>query len=557
MMLQTEVKKADLSPRQLKSRRTRALLGLQAKLWWRSLSSNAASMVMDSLFLLYGAGIMIASLFGALEIVSNTDQPQAVGALCALGTLAYLFIGLIMASAEGRMLPEQYCFLPLLVKDIRVPALVSSFFQVRALIALMVTLSTTIGGVVGLVRTGKAAWILPFALAMALTLLFTMLLGEVFALFSTTFATRSSKERKGVMSVLIFMVVMLGFGSFSFIGQRIDESGGDMSGLLRILNIAIAVGSWSLGALVSGVVNLSQAMPIAGACQLLVGVAILALTVYYWNRLLGRSLTEPMRSVGGEQKTHKRNIGKTPVLLPGLKWGAGAMIFSRAFRYFVRDSRLQMSLIVYPLLAAYLIVIPSNGAEVFFLLLFAVTPALLGSNDYGYDGPSNWLHFSGPVSIKKLVVFRHLASIAPALIVSTVCIGLCLAFMDARQTLAQFLGLVLGVAIGSSGVAILLSAFNPYPMAVPGTNPWRDKSGFSGSAFITSMAAMFGSLVPVLPGAVVFLIGFFKDNATLKAVGGVVAIAVPALAYLLLLRASIKRVESRYPEIFEKVRNFV
>src|SRR5690625_6871748 len=43
----------------------------------------------------------------------------------------------------------------------------------------------------------------------------------------------------------------------------------------------------------------------------------------------------------------------------------------------------------------------------------------------------------------------------------------------------------IGVLMVSAALSLLLTAFNPYPVAPPGTSPWADKSGYLGSDFIS------------------------------------------------------------------------
>lgn len=552
----TQIKSAGLSKKQLASQRVKALIGLQAKLWWRSLRANTAGMIFSVFVLLYGAGFMFVGAFAGFGLVAESTMPEALGALCALGTLGYLFLGLMLAAAEGRFIPEQYSFLPLRTKDIKVPALVCSLFQVRAVIAILITFATTWGGCFGLASAGKALWIIAFLPAMAATLVFTILLGEVFALFSMSFASRGSREKRGLISFLGFMALTIVFGCWSFWMQRVEESGGDFGFAMQVLNVLVVIGAWTLGALVAGIINLAFSVTLVGVAQVLIGCALLVAVVVAWQRLLMRSLVEPIRESVSKKKKKRSPVG-VPLLLRGLPWGAGPMILSRSLRYFIRDTRLLMSIILYPLLLVYVVFMPSNGMELFFLLLFTVTPALLGSNDFGYDGPSNWLHISSPLPAKTLVFFRHCASILPSLALFVSGFTVCLIFSPKRDVIAELLVLYVGVFLGSAGVGVLLSAFNPYPMARPGTNPWKDKSGFSGGAFIASMASMFGSLLPILAGGICFLIGFLNGNQTLKIVGGVLALVIPLILYVFLLRAAVKRVENHYPEIFAKVRNYV
>ena len=114
----------------------------------------------------------------------------------------------------------------------------------------------------------------------------------------------------------------------------------------------------------------------------------------------------------------------------------------------------------------------------------------------------------------------------------------------------------LGLAMSGGAVGVMLSSYNPFPVAKPGTNPWQDKSSFSAGALISSFASLLIGWIPSAPGVALVLIGHSTGMIWLTAVGMIVAIALPATLYFFAIKAAAKRVTVHYPEIFERVRSF-
>src|SRR5699024_5956285 len=91
----------------------------------------------------------------------------------------------------------------------------------------------------------------------------------------------------------------------------------------------------------------------------------------------------------------------------------------------------------------------------------------------------------------------------------------------------------------------LLTTYNPYPVAPPGTSPWADKSGYSGAAFVAVFGLMFLGWIPVAPGAVIFFMGQ-------HIIGMMIAVLIPAALYAGAIALVNKTVANRMPRVYEK-----
>jgi ABC-2 type transport system permease protein len=137
-------------------------------------------------------------------------------------------------------------------------------------------------------------------------------------------------------------------------------------------------------------------------------------------------------------------------------------------------------------------------------------------------------------------------------------------FDAAAVLLADNRGAALLVAVGSVGVvvsvaalALVLTAYNPFPTSRPGTNPWSDKAGFSGAAFVAAFASLLLGWIPSAPGGALLAFGYATDRTGLMLLGLAVSLAIPGALYWLSLRLSARRAEARMPEIYARVHHWV
>src|SRR5690625_7563240 len=138
----------------------------------------------------------------------------------------------------------------------------------------------------------------------------------------------------------------------------------------------------------------------------------------------------------------------------------------------------------------------------------ALLAGSIAVNDFGYDGPAMWIKMVAPVPTSRLLLARHWAHMCLSALVTVVFAIIILVIHGITSVTMMVCFVSIGVLMVSAALSLLLTAFNPYPVAPPGTSPWADKSGYSGAAFIAVFALMFLGWVPVAPGVVLFFLGY-------------------------------------------------
>ena len=236
-----------------------------------------------------------------------------------------------------------------------------------------------------------------------------------------------------------------------------------------------------------------------------------------------------------------------------------AMEYTRALRYLVRDKRQTGMLYMMPLfgvLTLYQLWKADDFAAYFMLCFSAIVLSSLLANDYGFDGPSNWVHMVAPVAPRTILHARHLAHVTIPLIGFVLLAVVVLVFSD-DVTLGMLSSAVaIGVFISTAAVGLGLTVLNPYPLSAPGQNRWNDKSGYSAGAFFTAFVGMLLVWVPALPGIVVSALSYERGGWLLYA-AVIVSLLVPALVYAGVWRFAGNRAQERTPEIYAVVNRYV
>ncbi len=508
---------------------TGLLLRLHRTLWRRSMKENTAATIMSVLIVLY-ALIGLVSLTLSVWLLAPEDRAWGVAGMVGLGALAYVAVAVIIPSGESQLNAADFATLPVTARDLQPAMAWSTLLTTRGVIA---ALSTAIA-------TGVAVWLSSWwwILAMPVALVMTLLSGELARMLSSG-SGRVSSERMNILSGVLVIAMIFGFNllmSFGLENIPLDRIG-------RLL-------AWTPAAAPAGVVAaLLDAHWLTALAQLAVTVATVVLGAWWWRTVITRRLTAPQDSVTREE------VGERPegILLAGLPYTPGAMIYSRGLRYFRRDPRMVGAIASFPIIALVLLV---QGALVddttlyLGMVVLALISGSLASNDFGYDGPAGWTHLVSGVPARTLLVARHLAQLTPMVVLVLLVDVAAVLLADDSGRAALVAVISLGLLISVAGIALLLSTHNPFPTAKPGTSPWADKSGFSGAAFVAAFASLLLGWIPAAPGAALAAAGWVVPGLLL-------ALALPAAFYWLCLRLAEKRVETRLPEIYDRVSRWV
>ncbi|MEJ5927012.1 hypothetical protein WG915_00085 [Corynebacterium sp. H128] len=520
---------------------TKTLLKLQSTLWRRNLKHNPRQAFMIILVTVYAVGGAIG-IYLATAANLHEGVVTAFPALLGIGCLSYLLAGFAMPSAEDNLIPESFSVLPLPAKDLIQACAIATLMQSRGVLALSFTI---ISMVFGAAMLGFGWVVVPM---LVLQLAITLFAGQLVTGLLSAGGGRRSQERSGMISAVLGFVFIIGY---SLVMQMLPEDG------VFPLGPFGEIAQWTPIAAAPAVVS-SMAAGKYGAAgvQLLIAVLSLVGIWWAWQRTIARRLAAP---IVAEQGAADFKPSET-LLMPWAPRTQGGMIYSRAFRYVRRDAKLTASLAIFPLFAAvFLIQGVTIGPSQLYVgaFLMAYFGAAVSSNDFGYDGPANWVHIVTGLSAKTLLVSRHLAMAGIVWVAVAVYCAIMLVIAKGDSIAWWVSGAAVAAALNGAAFGLIFSVHNPFATAKPGTNPWQDKSGYSSAAFASSFGALLLGWIPLVPGAGLLIAGFVMENMLLKVAGLVLMLALAVVFYLVTIHLTSRKLANSYPEIFQKVKAWV
>ncbi|MBC3185329.1 hypothetical protein H7347_01845 [Corynebacterium sp. zg-331] len=525
---------------------TKALIKLHATLWRRTATSNPSVIVMAVLIGLY-AFIGMASVGFMLFFRVREGSSEIVPAAVAVGMIAYIVLMAMMPSGEQQVTARDLAVFPITARQARSALWPLIFLHSRSLVSLLCTLSTAA------VVCAAAGSGLAFAVGLPmLTVAFatTVLAGEVIGRLLGRGAV--GKDRLAAWSAVGVMALILGFNLVL---------NGDGSLPLEAVGRVLA---WTpFGATGGALAAALTGQWGVGVAQGLIAIATLGALLWLWLRGVAQDLREPQIHIAAGRKKEKvRSDGDAlpTVFLPMMPRNPATAIFSRALRYVRRDSRMIGSVLIIPLVMVFFLY-RGYAQDAFnaymgaFILCFFL--AGICSNDFGYDGPSGWLHLVSGVRPRTLLLARHAGSVAIPGAFFLLYAALMVAILPNRAMTTMVLSAVLGYWLSAAASGLYLTVYNAFPTARPGTSPWSDRSGYSSAAMVTGFGFLLLGWVPLAPGALLLGLGAIKAMLWASVLGGVLAVAVPLALYLVAMRVSVRRLERTWSEIYQKVRSWV
>lgn len=526
---------------------TRLLLSLQWRLWKRTLSGNPAIAVTAFIAGLYAFIGLVAGV--ALTVQGMMHGPVAVvAAVVGAGVIGYLLLALFLPSGEGQLRPGSFVTLPLTARQLLPASAIATLMQTRGVIAAIASAVTTVAASVAAVAGGQAWLVAVIVPMMLLGLVTALLLGEFLAVVVGG-SGRASQERTGVFGAIVFLVVVIGYSVLTSSGIGLAEI--ELVG--RIL-------AWTPFGAAGGVVAAAAASQwLTALAQLAVALASVLVVLWWWRRRLERELRAPLQTGSSSRTGDARDARPRELLLPGVGYTPAGVVVSRAMRYLRRDSRLLPSVIMVPLLGVFALVQGLLGQPEFVyfgVAIMALLSGSLASNDFGYDGPPGWLHLVTGIPARTHLLARHLGSALPGVFFVIVYLIATLFLVSDRVATGLAAVAAVGLLATSLAIGLTLTTINPYPTSIPGTNPWSDKSGFSGAAFIAAFAAIFLGWIPSAPGVVLMIIGY-GGSVGVTAAGAALAVLLPAVVYAAAIVLCCRYVARNRVKIYDKVRNWV
>lgn len=532
---------------------TRTLLKLHVTLWRRSFRGDPSLTFMTVFIVIFGLiGVLTMGGLSFGMIVDHHDY-RTLPLTMATGVIAYLFIVFLLPSSENQLSAKKFAALPLTSRELMPGLTLASILQSRGVLAFVNSLIMAAFGSAAILQVQEGAagtiWSVLWIIACIAQALIAVLLGEAIASLLNIFAGRKWSERLGIFFTVIFLAAILGMNIL--VNSVVDYS--------VFLSYGTALG-WTpfgaaAGALASGIEgNIAIALP-----QLVITTVTIVGGIALWRKSVQTQLRRPLQASSAEGTR-----GEHELLVRWASPTPRGAVYSRMLRYLLRDTRYTYNAVSLPAIAIMLLVlgtIQDSGFQWYAPIMVAQASLVMAGNDYGYDGPANWVHMVSGIRAKDMIKGRIAAMLSlnvPMTIVASIALG---ALEGVRPLLFVVAFFALCVLVQGAGLSVLTAVRFPYPTSRPGTNPMKDKSGYSGGAFFGMLFAIFGLLIPLIPGAIMLLPNLasatsFKDATLINVIGVVVQLLISLGLGFTGYCMGVRQLEPRWPAIFDKVRNW-
>lgn len=515
------------------------LVRLRWRLTLNSLRANVWALIGTIVGALYGLGLLLALVAGAIGLggLGADAAAPVLAAAGALTVLGWALVPLMLTGVDSTLDPRAMAAWTAPSRPLAIGLAVAAATGVPGVITgaglLLPVLVWAVAGQWG-------AALLSLALAPA-ALATCVLLSRVVVIGAGVSTSRRGRDRAGVIAVLAILLVSLAPALLN-LGTRLD-SGVDLEGLRTAARVAgLTPFGWALAA--PGHLARGEAAAAIGLSA--AALALPAALAPVWERVVGRVMTGPARSdarsraydgAAQEGGAQAGAAGVSRVLpwhrrLEGIMPSPAAAVAARCLRYWRADPRYlvqAISLAITPVLLAVMIALgrtsivdagetaslaPGRAPAV--LLAAPVLTALLSGwglhNDLAFDSTALWTQVSASVRGRD----DRLGRIVAAALWQTPVIAVLALGGGAWTGLWRALPAVGGLSAALYGCALAWSSLTgvllPYEVNAPGDSPMKSRT--SGTALIAVLVQMVGmgviglAAAPVIAGfAVMALAG--------------------------------------------------
>ena len=555
----TGVRHGEISQKDL----IRLQLKLKWTLWKRSYRKNVGKIIGTSFGTLYALGGVVGLVFLFLGTTlwagEGSTFPLVVRGLGALTVLLWFLIPVLAFGLDDTLDPRAFALFPRTAKQLQPGLFGAAALSLPSVFTLLAVLTATGFELLWLILFGQgAAWIVLGALALipanlAGFALCLLLPRAWFAHSASRTSSRSGREVGGILGFLLMFVAIYGF---SLSMQRIDEM--DFEQLGRWIPTVVETVAWTpLGALFAVPMDLAEGRVLTALLRALIGAATIVVVWLWWRRSIDLSLTSALSGDASSGDTKVSPL--VPRFVPNTAFGA---VMGKSLRYWRRDTRYLAALGLYPVMIIFFVAMgftlpESRPGMLAMTILMCGMSGMSLSNEIGFDGPAGWVNIVTGLPARANLLGRIAAMavlMVPGVLVVTIVIPL---LYGMPELLPMTMMGALGTMICGWGFSTVVGTLLPYPSSPPGTNPMKDKSASSSNAMIAMTVAMLGVFVPLLPAIGVGIWGAAAGSVALTILAGVLALVAGVVVFLVGLRISVVRLEARYPDMFQKVRDHV
>ena len=506
-------------------------------------------------------GVAVGFLFLGTTLWAGEGStfPLVVRGLGALTVLLWFLIPVLAFGLDDTLDPRAFALFPRTAKQLQPGLFGAAALSLPSVFTLLAVLTATGFELLWLILFGQgAAWIVLGALALipanlAGFALCLLLPRAWFAHSASRTSSRSGREVGGILGFLLMFVAIYGF---SLSMQRIDEM--DFEQLGRWIPTVVETVAWTpLGALFAVPMDLAEGRVLTALLRALIGAATIVVVWLWWRRSIDLSLTSALSGDASSGDTKVSPL--VPRFVPNTAFGA---VMGKSLRYWRRDTRYLAALGLYPVMIIFFVAMgftlpESRPGMLAMTILMCGMSGMSLSNEIGFDGPAGWVNIVTGLPARANLLGRIAAMavlMVPGVLVVTIVIPL---LYGMPELLPMTMMGALGTMICGWGFSTVVGTLLPYPSSPPGTNPMKDKSASSSNAMIAMTVAMLGVFVPLLPAIGVGIWGAVVGSVALTILAGVLALVAGVVVFLVGLRISVVRLEARYPDMFQKVRDHV
>lgn len=541
--------------------KTKTLLKLHCKLWAHAFVGNLQMIIASVAVTITAVMGCIGLGFSSYGVLVNDEDPAMFVLTMGLGSVLYLAMSAIFPSEERMLDPRMFSSLPLTDRDILPGMVTAMFINSRAAISLVNTIIMATLGYLAFAEVASAGSGALWVLACVLQLVITLLAGEALAAALSSIATKFN-ELWGNVAGFVFT---FGFLALYLLPQLLTDGTDPTAAIKTSADIL----SWTPFAAAAGaaadMANIGGGGVGTGLAKGAICLVAILAVAYIMRVAVKHDLNNPLPT------QHATRAAKgDSLLLPRVSSSPVGALYSREIRYWRRDNRFMMSLMVVVVLCGLYLLMgmldAANRWMLWFALFFvSLGPQQVAGNSLGMDGPSNWVHMVAGVRGKQIVASRSLSTVTvlvPIWLIVCIAAGAIDGF-SATWLLVSLL--TLGCIVIASAMANFSATRFPAQTTAPGTNSFKQRNGGS-NAIVSALVTMLILTVSFLPGGLLALIPLAMADGASNSIG-----AIPLLSWLGVLlhwvivigaawimnRRASRRLDLEWPDIAQKVQQYL
>lgn len=541
--------------------KTKTLLKLHCRLWAHAFVGNLQMIIASVAVTITAVMGCIGLGFSSYGVLVNDGDPAMFVLTMGLGSVLYLAMSAIFPSEERMLDPRMFSSLPLTDRDILPGMVTAMFINSRAAISLVNTIIMATLGYLAFAEVASAGAGALWVLACVLQLVITLLAGEALAAALSSIATKFN-ELWGNVAGFVFT---FGFLALYLLPQLLADGTDPTAAIKTSADIL----SWTPFAAAAGaaadMANIGGGGVGTGLAKGAICLVAILAVAYIMRVAVKHDLNNPLPT------QHATRAAKgDSLLLPRVPSSPVGALYSREIRYWRRDNRFMMSLMVVVVLCGLYLLMgmldAANRWMLWFALFFvSLGPQQVAGNSLGMDGPSNWVHMVAGVRGKQIVASRSLSTVTvlvPIWLIVCIAAGAIDSF-SATWLLVSLL--TLGCVLIASAMANFSATRFPAQTTAPGTNSFKQRNGGS-NAIISGLVMMLILTVSFLPGGLLALIPLAMADGAGNSIADIPLLSwlgvllhwviVIGAAWIMNRRAS-RRLDLEWPDIAQKVQQYL